>query len=205
MKKKLFSALLMLLVFKASSQAQIAYNTHSSTPVHVKPTTSKNITTSKKHRKAKSAMKVEFVDLTNAPDSILKKTATASKRIASLFVASLGKKPSDSTYDVHTWTSYKSLVIGSKAQVRIDMSCTLTKNAKNSRKPPATRYTITYQADVNIFKIIYDSYTHKAKVTYNESHWPGFMHSDKTPSQADLDKDINAFLDHVINDEIVLH
>jgi hypothetical protein len=196
MKKRLFSVGLMLFLLVGHSYAQLAYNTHTASATHTR-FSGAGITKSKQHK-----VNVRYLDITNVPDSIARKASLASQKLVKLFVATLGK-PCDSTYCLHSWTAYTSKVIAGPAQVLIDISCAVTRN-KNPRKAPATRYTINYKADANIFELSYDSYKKTAKVIYNESHWPGFMHTDKTPSKADLDKDISYMLDHIIKDEVAL-
>jgi len=186
----------MLFILAGQSSAQLAYNTHTSSATHAHFTGARN-TKGKQHK-----VHTQYLDITNVPDSIAKKANLASQKIVKLFVATLGK-PCDSTYCTHSWTSYKSMVIGGPAQVLIDISCRVTRN-KNPRRAPGTRYTIIYQADANIYKLTYDSNKKTAKVAYNESHWPGFMHTDKTPSKADLDRDISTMLDHIVKDEAAL-
>ncbi|MBS1587761.1 MAG: hypothetical protein JSS82_19680 [Bacteroidetes bacterium] len=202
MKKRLLTVVLTLLLIAGHSYAQLAYNTHVSSATHSGLATHKNLAGSK-NKKSKNKVTVKYLDITNVPDSISKKAAIASQKLTKLFLATLSK-PHDSTYTMHSWTSYQSKVIGGSAQVLLDISCAVSHN-KNARKAPATRYTIVYQADLNIFKLTYDSYKKTAKVIYNESHWPGFLHSDKTPTKADLDRDISFMLNHIISDEFTLH
>lgn len=203
MKKRLLTLGLTLLLTISYSYAQLAYNTHVATAAHSGLATHTSFAGVKNTKAKKHKVTVQYLDITNVPDSISKKAAMASQKLTKLFLATLGK-PHDSTYTMHSWTSYTSKVIGAPAQVLLDVSCAVSHN-KNPRKAPATRYTIVYQADLNIFKLTYDSYKKTAKVVYNESHWPGFLHSDKTPTKADLDRDISFMLNHILSDEFTLH
>jgi len=197
--KKSLSLLALVLPFSAIiSSAQIAANTQHDIASAHRPSALK--IEKKKNRK----ITVQYEYLSNVPDSLSKKIDKASQKLVKGFAIGLQKNtPVDSVYSLRTFTSYKSNVIGAPTQVLIEISCAVT-HKQGSRKTPEKHYTISYRADANIYRIIYDGNSRKAKVVYNESYWPGYMYNDKAPTKAELNKDISLAMDHILISNVKL-
>lgn len=186
MKKYILLLLVVSSMFTTNVNAQHTYRKSG----RIAMVTKKN--TKKKARK----ITVVYTEQTKVPDSIARKTRMVSQQLVKPYITQTGKNMlPDSVYKISTWATYKSKVIGGTAQILIDISYSYVR-LKNKRLR-AKFYTVNYHADENLFNIHYDSRTRKTRIAYNESHWPGFMHSDKTPTKTELDNDISFALEQI--------